>query len=409
MPLSALRSRPSNRLVRGFCSNRAQHGRAVVTTGYGDAPEVLELRQDHPTADLRPHDVLVQVRAASVNPMDVDMRAGYMRQLLAPPRLTEFPFVLGRDCSGEVAAVGSRVWRFKQGDHVWGAASPYTPGTHAEWAVLPSDWLAHKPASCSHEEAAAVPYVALTALSALAKVRRGQRVAINGGTGGIGMFAVPYLKHMCCEVTITCSASSAEFGGQLGADHVLCYEDLPGELEAHLGESSKFDVVIDTQGSDEFEELMRSSWIVPNGHFVTLKSPINAWLTQYGLVQGIGRTAADFVPMQAAMSAHSVLRALEGAAPSLHDALNQAVNHAAQSAQPISSVCGALPPTFKEWAFFGTYGIPSGRLLEHTSRLVEDGVIRPHVHALFDLEKFVDAHEMVERGTGVHGKVVLRM
>jgi len=294
----------------------------------------------------------------------------------------------------------------KVGDEVIAATSPYSSGTHTELCAIPSDWLAHKPTSCSHEEAAAVPYVALTAMSALHTVQRDQKVLLHGGTGGVGMFAVPYLKNLNCEVTVTCSASSRDFGHELGADYVLDYHNLEAELLSNFAQSPRFDLVVDTQGSAEFEQLVRGTWLGGCGEFVTLKSPINSWLTQYGLTLGMVRTAAEYIPMKAASSG-AVSTVLEGAAlfaPWWARGLKNVVDSSGLKEQ----VVDVLHPTNKDWAFFGTYGIPSGRVLAEVAKLVDEGVVRPRVHSVLDLEDAVRAHELVEAGSGIQGKVVLR-
>ncbi len=161
--------------------------RAITQKSFG-GPEVLELVDDAPEPVPGPTQVLVRVRATSVNPVELFVRSG------AFPLLGEPPFVLGWDVSGVVEQVDPGVHRFKVGDEVYGM--PYFPaaaGANAEYLVAPARQLARKPAGISHEEAAALPLVGLTAWHALveiAQLRPGQRVLIHGAGGGLGHIAV---------------------------------------------------------------------------------------------------------------------------------------------------------------------------------------------------------------------------
>src|SRR5919107_4872737 len=193
--------------------------KAIVATKYG-SPEVLNLEESEKPAP-KDDEVLVEVRAASVN-------AGDWHLLRADPFLTRLPFgllrpkhkVLGADIAGRVEAVGGNVTHFQPGDEIFGDLSGDGFGGFAEYVCATEDVLALKPADTSFKEAAAVPLAAVTALQGLrnkAQVRQGQKVLINGASGGVGTFAVQIAKSFGAEVTGVCSTSKVDMVRSLGA------------------------------------------------------------------------------------------------------------------------------------------------------------------------------------------------
>jgi NADPH:quinone reductase-like Zn-dependent oxidoreductase len=187
--------------------------RAIIQKTFG-GPEVLQLVDDAPKPAPGPTQVLVRVRATSVNPVELFVRSG------AFPLLGKPPFVLGWDVCGVVEQVDPGVHRFKVGDEVYGM--PYFPaaaGANAEYLVAPARQLARKPGGISLEEAAALPLVGLTAWHALveiAQLQAGQRVLIHGAGGGLGHVAVQLAKHLGAEVVGTASATKHDFLRGLG-------------------------------------------------------------------------------------------------------------------------------------------------------------------------------------------------
>ena len=188
--------------------------KAIVQDRFG-APDVLELREiDKP--QVRESEVLVRVRAASMNPADWYAMAGipYVARPqmgLRKPKSNR----LGVDLAGVVATVGDNVARFKPGDEVFGAGT----GALAEYVAVPEDALVPKPANLSFEQAAAVPVAALTALQGLrdkGRLQPGQQVLINGASAGVGTFAVQLAKSFGAEVTGVCSTRNLEMVGSLG-------------------------------------------------------------------------------------------------------------------------------------------------------------------------------------------------
>jgi NADPH:quinone reductase-like Zn-dependent oxidoreductase len=192
--------------------------RAVVVRRFG-GPEELQF-EELAEPEVASDEVLVEVHAASVNPVDWKFRRG--EQGLNCPT----PFTPGADMSGVVLRVGSSVHRFKAGDQVWGM-TPQFLGCYSEQVVLQESVLDHKPESLSHIEAAAIPGSGLTALQGLidhGHVEQGMRVLVNGASGGVGTFAVQIAKAHGAEVTAVCSGANRPFAQSLGADHVIDYQ-----------------------------------------------------------------------------------------------------------------------------------------------------------------------------------------
>src|SRR5437762_2264106 len=228
------------------------HMKAVVYTNYG-SPDVLEIRDvKKPT----PNDdqVLVKVRAASLNPLDWHFMEGtpyIMRALGAGLRKPKDPR-LGVDLAGEVEAVGKNVTQFKPGDEVFGTGHG---AAFAEYVCAGKTKLALKPATLTFEQAAAVPVAALTALQGLrdkGKVQPGQKVLINGASGGVGTFAVQIAKSFGAEVTGVCSTRNVDMVRSIGADHVIDYTK-----EDFTKTDQRYDLIFDLVGNHSFSERRR--------------------------------------------------------------------------------------------------------------------------------------------------------
>lgn len=193
--------------------------KAILCTRYGP-PKTLQLTEvAKPTpAD---HEVLIKIRAASVNPVDRIFRVPYILRLLTGLRKPRDARV-GRDMAGQVEAVGKNVTRFKSGDEVFGVCR----GAFAEYGCAIEGKLALKPGNRSFEEAASVPVAALTALQGLrnkGQIQPGHKVLIDGASGGVGTFAVQIAKAFGAEVTAVCSMKKMDTARSLGADHVMDY------------------------------------------------------------------------------------------------------------------------------------------------------------------------------------------
>jgi NADPH:quinone reductase-like Zn-dependent oxidoreductase len=172
------------------------------------------------TPEPGPNDVLVKVRAASVNPVDGKITRGYAGTS------RPLPHVLGRDCAGVIAKLGNAVTGFKVGDEVYGVGDAARWGTHAEYVAMPAATVARKPAGLSDIDAGSLPISGLSAYAGLVttgKLARGQRVLIHAGAGGVGSFAVQLAKHLGASVAATAGGKNVEFVRSLGADQVIDY------------------------------------------------------------------------------------------------------------------------------------------------------------------------------------------
>ena len=197
--------------------------KAIVRTQYGP-PDILqftEVAKPTPADD----EVLIKLFAASVNPLDLFQLRGAPLIRLIPGLRTPKHQVLGCDIAGRVEAVGSQVKQFQPGDDVFGVTG-FVGGGFAEYACAAEDKLALKPADLSFEDAAAVPIAAITALQGLrdkGRIQPGQKVLVDGASGGVGTFAVQIAKSFGAEVTAVCSTRNVDTARALGADHVIDY------------------------------------------------------------------------------------------------------------------------------------------------------------------------------------------
>ena len=190
-----------------------------------------------------PNDVLVKVKAASVNPVDTKIARGY-----GGPSPRPLPHVLGRDGAGTVAKVGSAVTGFKVGDEVYGVADPARWGTFAEYVLMPAATTAHRPAGLSEIDAGSLPIAGLSAWAGIVttgKLAKGQTVLIHAGAGGVGSFAVQLAKHLGATVAATAGSKNIEFVRSLGADQVIDYTK--GDFSAAI---KNVDLVFDLIGGD---------------------------------------------------------------------------------------------------------------------------------------------------------------
>lgn len=216
--------------------------RAWRIRAYG-GPEVMAL-EETPVPHPGPGQLLIRVRAASVNPIDWKMRRG----LLAGIVPLAFPRTLGRDCAGEVAALGEGVTGFAPGAMVAGVADPRTDGTHAEFALLPASQVAPMPAGLDPIAAASLCVAGVSAYIALVEVAQvgvGQRVLVHAGAGGVGSLAIQIGKHLGAEVLVTASAANRAYCIGLGAARVIDYRS-----EDFVAAAAPCDVVLDTLGGE---------------------------------------------------------------------------------------------------------------------------------------------------------------
>jgi NADPH:quinone reductase-like Zn-dependent oxidoreductase len=248
---------------------------AIVQDRYGPLDRVLELAEvDRPTVE--DGEVLVRVHAASIHVGDVFVAKG-VPYLFRPAYGLRRPKqrIPGTDIAGTVEAVGPKAGRFKPGDAVFGWCS----GAFAEYAAVAEDALAPMPADLTFEEAAALGVSAMTALQALrdqAGVRPGQKVLVNGASGGVGTFAVQIAKSLGAEVTGVCSTRSVELVRSLGADRVIDYT-----RQDFTNGGERYDVILDNVGNHSLRATRRA--LAPDGILLANGSDVGGWLG------GIGR------------------------------------------------------------------------------------------------------------------------
>ena len=220
---------------------------AYVLRRYG-RPEGSSL-MEVPAPTLRPRDILVEVRAAGLNPVDIGFQQGRLR----PIYRLRLPLVLGSEFAGEVVAVGDEVTRFFAGDRVFARVEKDRLGAFAQWAAVGEDCAAHMPPNLDFEAAAGVPLAALTALQALRDqlgLKPGRKVFISGGAGGVGTFAIQIAKWLGAHVTTTASQRGEALVRSLGADEVIDYttDDL-----SRIGRD--FDAGLDLVGGETLDKM----------------------------------------------------------------------------------------------------------------------------------------------------------
>ncbi len=218
-----------------------------------------------PEPAMRDSDVLVQIHAAGVNPLDDKIASG-MFKLLLPYRL---PLVMGNEMAGVVVRVGSKVRRFKPGDEVYGRPQTDRIGTFAQFIAMDEADVAMKPKNLTMEEAASIPLVGLTAWQVLiekAGLKSGQKILIHAGSGGVGTFTVQLAKHLGAAVATTTSTANVDLVKSLGADFVVDYKK--EDFEKVL---SGYDVVLNTLGPDTLEKSLRV--LKPGGTLISISGP----------------------------------------------------------------------------------------------------------------------------------------
>ena len=220
---------------------------------------------DTPDPELRDEDVMVQVHAASVNPLDPKIRDGEFKFIL-PYRL---PLVLGNDLAGVVVRVGPKVRGFEPGDKVYARPNQDRIGTFAEFISMNEADVALKPKNLTMEEAASIPLAGLTAWQVLverAHLKKGQKVLIHAGSGGVGTFAIQLAKHLGATVATATGTANVDLVKSLGADIVIDYKK--DDFEKVL---NGYDVVLNSLGKDTLERSLRV--LKPGGKLISISGP----------------------------------------------------------------------------------------------------------------------------------------
>ncbi|MBY0197939.1 NADP-dependent oxidoreductase [Priestia megaterium] len=227
--------------------------RAMVIDRYGKVPMHLA---EMPTPEIGEYEVLAEIHAASINPIDFKIRDGKVKLLVK----YKMPLILGNDFSGVVAKVGAKVTRFKAGDEIYARPRKSKIGTFAEYIAIHEDDIALKPKNLNFEEAASIPLVGLTSYQALTDIlqlKKGQKILIQAGAGGVGTFAIQLAKLMGATVATTASEAGANLVKSLGADEIINYKT--EKFEEIL---KNYDAVFDTLGG---EILEKSFGIIKDG------------------------------------------------------------------------------------------------------------------------------------------------
>lgn len=312
-----------------------------------------------PDPEIGIHDVLVQVHASSVNVLDSKIRKGEFKLILP----YSFPLVLGNDLAGVVVRVGSGVRRFKPGDEVYARPPEERMGTFAELIAVHENALALKPENMSMDEAASLPLVALTAWQVLvetARLKKGQKVFIHAGSGGVGTIAVQLAKHLGAFVATTTSTNNVEWVKALGADVVIDYKQQ--NFENVLRD---YDVVLNSLGPVKLEKSL--SILKPGGQLISISGPPTPEFAQeQKLFWGLGW----------------VMRLL-----------SSGIRRKARK---------------QDIKYSFVFMRASGAQLEKISALVESGVIKPVIDRAFPFESTAEALSYVERGRA-KGKVVIKL
>jgi len=237
--------------------------KAFIVNRYGKKEKLQLTEIAEPL--LKETDILVQVYSAALNLLDSKIRNGEFKMIL--PYKT--PFTLGHDVAGVVKKVGSKVRKFKVGDEVYARPADYRIGTFAELIAMNEKDVAMKPKNISMEEAASIPLVGLTAWQALvekANLKKGQKVFIQAGSGGVGTFAIQLAKYLGATVATTTSAANIDLVKSLGADIIIDYKK--EDFETILKE---YDVVLNSQDTKTLEKSLKV--VKPGGKVISIAGP----------------------------------------------------------------------------------------------------------------------------------------
>jgi len=307
-----------------------------------------------------PAEVVIDVAAASINPIDYKFVNGALRRFQA----VKLPTAFGFDCCGAVSAVGAGVIDFAVGDKVFARAPRQRMGTFAERIVIDAKFVAPAPKSLSAAEAASLPLVALTTVQGLADrahAKPGQSILIHAGSGGLGSFIVQYAKHVLhLHVTTTTSSRNRDWVARLGADKVIPYDQ-----EDYLASGNRYDIVFDTRGGqttiDAFKVLKRG------GVLVSVGGPPDRWFAKQVGASGI--SAIAMFTMGFPVRARARLYAVD---------------------------------------YYRFLTESNGLQLRHVAEIVDKSLVKPVIDREYAFDQILQAFEYVQSGHA-KGKVVINM
>jgi NADPH:quinone reductase-like Zn-dependent oxidoreductase len=331
--------------------------RALVFKRYGKPDQIVIADISRPTP--KPNEILVQVHAAGLNPVDIMIPKGTFKPFLR----FQLPATMGSDLAGVVVQVGSRVTRFKPGDAVFASIFDLGIGALAEFALVPEDVVALKPANLDFVQAASTPMVGLTSWQALkerAHLKPGQKVFIPAGSGGIGTFAIQLAKYLGAKVGTTTSTGNVDLVRGLGADEVIDYKKQ--KFEEVLRD---YDAVLGTVRGDAIEKSL--GILKPRSTVISLVGPPDAAFAR-------ARGMNPFMTLVFALLSRKIIR------------------HASKR--------GA--------AYSFLFVHPDGRQLAEIGELLKAGRIRPVIDKVFPFEQAKEALAYLEKGRA-KGKVVVQM
>ncbi|WP_294122527.1 NADP-dependent oxidoreductase [Sphingomonas sp.] len=330
--------------------------KAFIVDRYGDR----SLRAgETPEPEVGDHDLLVEVHATSVNPLDSKIRDGEFKQIL-PYRL---PLILGNDVAGIVVRIGPKVRRFKLGDEVYARPDKDRIGTFAQFISINEGDVALKPKNLSMEEAASIPLVGLTAWQVLverARLKPEQKVLIHAGSGGVGTIAIQLAKHLGATVATTVGTANVDLAKNLGADIVVDYKR--AEFEKVL---SDFDVVLNSLGSETLEKSLQV--LKPGGKLISISGPPDP---AFAKENGLGWI-------------------MEQATRALSLGIRKKAKHVGVS-----------------YSFL--FMRADGEQLAKITSLIESGVIQPVIDQVFPFEATNEALAYIETGRA-KGKVIVKV
>ncbi|HDR4736343.1 TPA: NADP-dependent oxidoreductase [Bacillus cereus] len=330
--------------------------KAMIIDKYGKVPMRMA---EVPTPEINEYEVLAEIHAASINPIDFKIRDGKVKMLLK----YEMPLIFGNDFSGVIVKVGSKVTRFKVGDEIYARPRKNKIGTFAEYIAIHEDDIALKPKNLSFEEAASIPLVGLTSYQALhdiMQLQKDQKILIHAGSGGVGTFAIQLAKIMGATVTTTASEAGSDLVKSLGADQIINYKT--EKFEEILKD---YDAVFDTIGGTTLEKSFNI--IKSGGNIVSVSGMPNA---RFGKEFGSG-----FFKTLLFSLASKKLTALEK-------------KHNAQ------------------YSFL--FMKPSGDQLRIIANYIEAGKIKPVIDRVFSFEDAQKAMEYSEAGRA-KGKIIVKI
>jgi len=313
---------------------------------------------DVPTQIIKEDEVLVEIHSASVNQLDNKLKSGEFKMMLP----YKFPLILGHDVAGIVIKVGSKVTKFKVGDEIFSRLPDFQIGAFAEYVAINENFVAPKPKNISMEEAASVPLVGLTVWQAFEKanLKKGQKVFIQAGSGGVGTFAIQLAKHLGAFVATTTSEKNFELVKDLGAGLVIDYKTQ--DFENML---TDYDLVLNSQDQKTLEKSIRI--LKPGGKVISISGP-----------------------------------------PDVDFAKKLGLNFFLKAVMFLLSFQTKKLAKKQNVDYSFLFMEANGNQLNEISKLIESGIIKPTIDKIFPFEQTNDALNYVDSGRA-KGKVTIKI